>query len=369
MATREWGAPPWRRNPLPTSRARASAPDVVIVGGGLTGVSTAYHLARRGISAVVFEAAAVGDGASARTGGIVLEGTAVGPLAQVNDCLEGLKRIVEEERIDCGLSLPGCWEIEHRRGEQRRALPWSDNGRPVSIARTVSGGVVQPAALVSGIARAAIQAGATIRERAEVRKIAIEPQLAVELDGEEIRPGHLVIAANAWINVLVPDAPALSSSLTYACATEPLDADAIAALGLAAGIPFYTADLPYLWGRTTADSRVIFGSGLVFGAPAELETLDAASGESRAVLDRLEQRVRGLHPKLRDVGIPARWGGPIAFTEDGVPILGRHPRCDRILVAGGYAGHGVALSVRAGELLTHAIAEGRPLPDWGALDR
>jgi gamma-glutamylputrescine oxidase len=366
---REWGVPPWRRTPLSAAPCANAAPAVAIVGAGLTGLSTAYHLARRKIRAVVFEASEAGDGASARTGGIVLEGTAVGPLDDVSDCVGGLQRIVEQEQIDCELRLPGCWEIEHQPGDAGRALPWSDNGRVVSIARTVRGGVVQPAALVAGLAGAAIRAGAIIRERTPVARVSLEPQLAIEVSGETIRPGHVVIAANAWINALVPDAPALSSSLTYACASGPLDADAIAELGLAEGIPFYTADLPYLWGRTTADSRAIFGSGLVFGAPAELEEMNAGAGESRAVLDRLEQRVRGLHPRLRTAAIAARWGGPIAFTEDGVPILGPHPRCDRVLVAGGYAGHGVALSVRAGELLALAIALGRALPRWGRLDR
>jgi glycine/D-amino acid oxidase-like deaminating enzyme len=317
----------------------------------------------------VFEAASVGDGASARTGGIVLEGTAAGPLDQVDNCVRKLERLVEAEQIECELALPGCWEIEHRNAAPKRTLPWSDNGRPVAIARTVSGGVVQPAALVSGIARAAIRAGAIIREQASVSRIILEPHPAMELESETIRPGYLVIAANAWINALLPDAPGLSSSLTFACATEPLEGSAIEALGLDAGIPFYTADLPYLWGRTTADSRVIFGSGLVFGAPAELESFEAGAGESRAVLDRLEHRVRGLHPRLKDVRIAARWGGPIAFAEDGVPILGRHSAHDNVLVAGGYAGHGVALSVRAGELVALAIVERAPLPEWGALDR
>jgi gamma-glutamylputrescine oxidase len=366
---REWGVPPWRRAPLSAAPASNATPDVAIIGAGLTGLSTAYHLARQKIRAVVFEASEAGDGASGRTGGIVLEGTAVGALDEVSDCVGGLERIVEQEQIDCELKLPGCWEIEHQQGDAGRALPWSDNGRVVSIARTVRGGVVQPAALVAGLARAAIRAGAIIRERTPAARLLLAPQPAIEVSGETIRPGYVVIAANAWISALVPDAPALSSSLTYACATEPLDAAAIAELGLAEGIPFYTADLPYLWGRTTADARVIFGSGLVFGAPAELEDLDADAGESRAMLDRLEQRVRGLHPRLRSVAITARWGGPIAFTEDGVPILGPHPRCDRVLVAGGYAGHGVALSVRVGELLALAISQGRALPKWGGLDR
>ena len=83
----------------------------------------------------------------------------------------------------------------------------------------------------------------------------------------------------------------------------------------------------------------------------------------------MQRRVRGLHPLLAKVQFSAAWGGPIAFSDDTVPILGVHPRHPRVLVSGGYAGHGVALSVRAGELLALAIADNRPLPKWGSLVR
>jgi gamma-glutamylputrescine oxidase len=367
-----WGAAPWPRGselaPAPHSQTLSTS-DVAIIGAGLTGTSTALHLARRGIRCVVFEAGLVADGASGRTGGLVLEGTAVGPLDEVNACVTGLERLVAEEHIDCDLNLPGCWEIEHRKAAPEKMLPWTDGGRPVCVMKSVAGGVVQPAALTMGLARAAIRSGAIIRENARVTKISFEPDLVIEAGGERITPGHLVIATNAWINETLSDTPLLSSSLTFACATEPLDASTLSAIGLGDGMPFYTTDLPYLWGRTVADGSVIFGAGLVFGEPSDLENADVNEGESMAVLERLQGRVRGLHPKLAEVRFTAAWGGPIAFSDDTVPLLGAHPRHPRVMVSGGYAGHGVALSVRAGELLAMAIAENHPLPKWGALTR
>ena len=353
----------------PANASISGNPEVAIIGAGLTGTSAALHLARRGIKAVVYEAGSVADGASGRTGGLVLESTAAGPLDQVNDCVAGLARLVAEEHIDCDLTLPGCLEIEHHIAAPEKMLPWTDAGRPVCIAKQVAGGAVQPAALTTGIARAAVRAGAVIREHALVTRILLQPELAFEVGVERITPRYLVIATNAWINATIPDSPALRSSLTFACATEPLDASAIAAIGLGKGIPFYTSDMPYLWGRTIADGRVIFGSGLVFGAPADLETTDVHMGESGAVLERLQRRVRGLHPMLAEVQFSAAWGGPIAFGDDAVPLLGTHPKHSRVMASGGYAGHGVALGVRAGELLALAVAENHPLPAWGSLTR
>ena len=299
----------------------------------------------------------------------MLEGTAAGPLDEVDTCVAGLERLIVDERIACDLALPGCSEIQHRSAAPEKMLPWTDAGRPVCIMKSVAGGVVQPAALTMGLARAAARAGAIIHEHALVTRISFEPELALEVGGERITPGHIVIATNAWINATLPDTPPLSSSLTFACATEPLDTSTLAAIGLREGIPFYTTDLPYLWGRTIADGRVIFGAGLVFGEPSDLENADVREGESGTALDRLQRRVRGLHPGLADVQFSAAWGGPIAFSDDAVPLLGAHPRHPRVMVSGGYAGHGVALSVRAGELLALAIAENRPLPKWGSHTR
>jgi gamma-glutamylputrescine oxidase len=370
----QWGEAPWPRGPELASAPATSGnphgnPDVAIIGAGLTGTSTALHLARRGIRCAVYEAGLIADGASGRTGGLVLEGTAAGLLEEVDACVPGLARLVADEGIDCNLALPGCWEIEHRKTAPARMLPWSDAGRPVCIAKNVGGGVVQPAALTMGLARAALRAGADIRQHTRVTRISLEPELALEVGAERITPGHIVIANNAWINATLPDTPPLASCLTFACATEPLDAATLSAIGLERGIPFYTTDLPYLWGRTMPDGGVLFGAGLVFGAPAELEHDDVLEGESHGVLERLQQRVRELHPSLAKVRFSAAWGGPIAFADDMIPLLGAHPRHPRVMVSGGYAGHGVALSVRAGELLTLAIADGCPLPQWGSLAR
>jgi gamma-glutamylputrescine oxidase len=367
--TRRWGETSWPRGERLLRGLQTAPYDVAILGGGLTGTSTAYHLAKRGIRSTIFEAARVGDGASGRTGGIVLEGTAPGVLEEVDSCIAELDALVGEERIDCDLSLPGCWEIEHRASANDRMLPWNDGGRPVCIARTVKGGTVQPAALVGGIARAAVSRGAVILEGRAVQRIAIKPQPMIESDGEIIHPGHIVLALNAWTRALLPNASGVESSLTFACATEPLPPSTLRAIGLDANIPFYTTDGPYLWGRTIADGRVIFGSQLVFGSPAKLEGIDVSTGESGTALETLRKRIRLLHPKLREVKFSASWAGPIAFRDNGVPLLGQHPSSSRVLVAGAYSGHGVALSVRMGQLLARAIAEGAPLPSWGAFAR
>lgn len=364
---RDWGIPPWRVGSFSAPRTLPAKVDVAIIGGGLTGVSAAYHLARAGVQTALFEAERIGSGASGRTGGLVLEGTATGPRDGARDCVPRLRALVARLGIDCDLQLPGCWEIEHRSKTGRRVLPWTDDGKSITVARAVPGGVVEPGALTAGLAEAAVAAGAVIYERNQVERLSLTTTLKLKVKDQEIVAGHIIVALNAWTLATLPQLAEVRSALTYACVTEPLDEAALVAIGLGERVPFYTADTPYLWGRVCADRSVVFGAGLTFDEPDELEDVSVAEGEPAALLLRLEQRVKSLHPALADVRITARWGGPIAFRAGLMPILMRHPANDRILVAGAYAGHGVAFSVHAGALMAAAIVDGSALPSWGGI--
>jgi glycine/D-amino acid oxidase-like deaminating enzyme len=87
----------------------------------------------------------------------------------------------------------------------------------------------------------------------------------------------------------------------------------------------------------------------------------------REALGRLETRVRGLHPALARTEITARWGGPIAFRRGAVPIVSRLPGVPAVIACTAYAGHGVALGVRVGQLVSEAIVDDARLPAWGEM--
>jgi gamma-glutamylputrescine oxidase len=316
----------------------------------------------------VLEAGRIGSGASGRTGGVVLEGTHRGELPGAERCLEALRETVRQCGIECGLVLDGCLELGHE-GE---ALPgsrlrWSDAGRPLVPVEIVPGGVVDAGRLLSGLARAALAAGATLHEGAAVAGIELGPPLRLETSRGAVRAEGMVLALNAYTGLLLELEPPPLTALTLALASEPLPTPALAELGLDPPLPFYTTDLPYLWGRLLPGGGLVLGSGLVPAPAAELGRASLGSQEGQAGLRSLESRLRALHPALASLSVATRWAGPVALLRDRAPWLGRHPRASRLVVVGGYTGHGVAASVALGARAARSLLDEAPLPDWGAL--
>jgi gamma-glutamylputrescine oxidase len=218
--------------------------------------------AQRGLDVIVLEAARVGAGSSGRTGGVVLEETAAGPLEGVTACIPSLERIVRELGIECDLQVGGCWELVHRTERKSGEPGWVDGGKHLWVEEVVPGGTLDPGRLLGGLARAVIEAGGSVVEGSTVQAITAGPPTKLVLSEGSLDAQHVVLALNAFTRGLVPEIEEIHPALTLALCTEPLDLERLSAIGLGQGTPFYTADLPYLWGRPLPDGRVIFGGGL-----------------------------------------------------------------------------------------------------------
>jgi len=388
--THSWGAPPWTVDFRPARRALPGRVDFAIVGGGFSGLSAAAWLRRLapGRSVLVLESASLGEGASGRTGGMALAETAAGKLPGLGDVIADYKEILRALRIDSRLGLPGVWELGRSAQAKNSPICWSDSGE-LKVVRLVPGGTVDPGKVVAGLARAAEKAGAQIVEHAEVRalefsnplRLRVRHKLRGRIHHKEIRAEQVLLATNALSLELSGLRDAAVPKLTFALATAPLSAAQLKAIGLSSRRPFYTIDLPYLWGRLLESNGVIFGAGLVpayVGAPSrfplggrsiknaarDLHRYDVSRGEAAERLRWLEGRVRNLHPALANVRITHRWGGPILLTEKMRPIFRRHPGSKDVLILAGYNGHGVALSVYLGKWAAEALLGRRPLPPW-----
>jgi glycine/D-amino acid oxidase-like deaminating enzyme len=412
-----WGTPPWTVNFRPAQRPLPDQADFAVVGAGFAGLSAAAWLAKlaHNKSVVVLESESIGNGASGRTGGMVLSETAAGPLPGLGDVLAGYKKILRALRIDSRLTLPGAWELGRSGSSKSSPISWNDSGN-LHVVKKVPGGTTDPGKVVSGLARAAQNAGAQIIEHAEVLSIKPASQTVIARLANASHAGRHAAAENdsdrllalrirvktgrrakqrtilARQILLTTNAASLhltglhnlaEPKLTLALATAPLTSSQLRATGLSSRHPFYTVDLPYLWGRPLENNGYIFGAGLVppptswdamFSRDfskrkpqhtfSELLRFHIHRGASAKSLAWLESRVRNMHPALKNIRVTHRWGGPILITKSMRPVFRHHPRYKNILTLAGFSGHGVALSVYLGHWAAQSLLAQRPLPHW-----
>jgi len=380
-------ATPERQPPL-AGDARA---DVAIVGGGLTGLSTALALRRAGVDAVVLEREFCGFGASGRNAGHLTptigkdlptlrmmygdERTAA-IVRFADHCVQRAEAVIAEHGIECDYLPNGnVMAVVHPKQEKRlrRAAELAgkvgakvrflesdemrERGLPPAFlcgALEGAGGTLDPGKLVLGLRRAALAAGVRIHEGTRVTKVVAGPAPAVHSERGTLRAERVVMASNAWTREIgAPGAKIVPLYVTL-FETAPLGDAQLAALGgwsRREGV--YTAHEMLESYRLSARRTIVGGSkapryvwgsrpGAHGGAHARSQTAVA-----RAFRDRF--------PELAGLPIARFWGGWIAMTLNFLPSFGSLDRDSRLWHALGYNGHGVAQATASGDLLADGI--------------
>jgi len=362
---RNWGKRPWSVNFQPKCQHLPETVDFSIIGGGFTGLAAAAWLKRLipEKSVALLEAETFGSGASGHTGGLALAESAAGNLPGLGDVLAGYQKILAELRVNGDVHLPGVYELGRTTPLKNSPIQWSDSGELRAV-NEVAGGTIDPGKVVTGLAAAAERSGVLLFEHANVERCDFPHPIRLQTSLGILHARQVLFATNAFSLELTGWTQRAESCFTIAVATESLTDSALQEIGLANGKPFYTVDLPYLWGRLLG-KQIIFGSGLVhFSDWREMYLLNVETGLAAEAFTRLENRIRHLHPKLQDVSFTHRWGGPIAISEGWVPIFELHPQSTKAIVLGGYSGHGVAQSVYLGAWAAEALLGKRKLPKW-----
>ncbi len=379
--------------PRPASPDLPAAADVVVVGGGYTGLWTAYYLLRDDPtrSVLVLEAEHVGFGASGRNGGWVSALYPVSPdviaarhgRAATLDLLTALRDTVAEvgavsaaEQIDAGFVRGGTLLVARGRAQEARARSyaahgagWGDGtiwlGRAelserlrVADARGATFNPhcarVHPRRLADGLARAVRRRGGVIAEGAPVDTAG--PGWVALADGRRVRAGHVLRATEAYTARLPGLRRRIAAVYSLMVATEPLSARRWAAIGLGEREVFADHGHVVVYGQRTVDDRIAFGGR---GAPYHwASALDPRFDRDEAVFAALRATLLRMLPQLDGVTFTHAWGGPLAIARDWHPAVG-YDAAARVGWAGGYVGDGVAASNLAGRSLADLVA-GRP---------
>ena len=360
---------------LPDRRGRPlpDVADVVVIGGGYTGVSAARQLALQGASVTLLEAETLGWGASTRNGGIVHPGYKWGPKTLIarhgeelgralyRETLEAydfVKRLIAEEAIDCSFEERGHLELAYAPVHVEELRAAQESLAVGGVASTLAprerlrdeigtdayfgalavegSGGLHPGRYFAGLAEAAARAGADLHEG--VRARSIRPQadgrVVVETDRGAIIAREVVVGTNGYTDGAVP---ALRRRIipigSYIIVTDVLPEDLAQELSPKGRMFFDTKNFLYYW-RLTPDRRMLFGGRASF-RPTSVE-------RTAAILHR---GLVEVHPQLRSTPIAYAWGGNVGFTVDRMPHVGR---LGGVTYAMGYCGTGVAMSTYLG---------------------
>jgi glycine/D-amino acid oxidase-like deaminating enzyme len=353
---------------------------VVVIGGGITGLSSALHLAERGIDVALLEANEIGFGASGRNGGHVNPGLKPDPEEVERDfgdlgrrmvpfsyaAPEALFRLVERHQLRCEARQAGTLRAATTAktlvGLTSLARQYAARGIPAAllcktesfaatgthryqgILRDPSGGSVNPLGYARGLAQAASAAGARIHVASKAVRLSRPPAggWRVETPRGAITADRLVIGTNGYTDDLWPGlrrtVVPVWSGIT---ATEPLP-DLILREVMPEGGVLYEL------GSITVYYRVDLAGRLLMGGRSALHQMTGPGG-----FRYLQSYARKLWPVLRGVAWTHGWNGQLGMTPDHYPHL-HEPEPD-VLIALGYNGRGVAMATAMGGLIARRI--------------
>jgi gamma-glutamylputrescine oxidase len=349
-----WGVPPRRWPGRLPERA-----EVLVIGGGITGVSLLHWLRGR-TDAVLVERDRLAAGASGRNAGFLLAGVAACYAAAVRsfgrerarsiwgftvETHELLARALEGREV--GYRRLGSEILPAGPEEARDLAASADLLREDGFEASWDGerllnprdGELDPVQAVSALAAQAPEGA--IREGVQVD--AVEPSaggVRVHAGGRECLAGALVLATNAYTNLLLPEigiAPIRAQMLATGAEPRRLVA-----------LPTYS-DRGFRYWRQLADGRLLAGGFRNHAPDEEVGHQAVPTAKIQALLEREVRRLGAGAP------VTHRWAGIMGFTADELPLVGPVPGQPGVYVCGGYSGHGMGFAFQCARQLADEL--------------
>jgi glycine/D-amino acid oxidase-like deaminating enzyme len=369
--------------PLTQALAQDEQADVVIVGGGFCGLSTALHLAEQGVRVAVLEAREIGFGGSGRNGGQVIPGLKYDPSELISKLgadraqplidfaagtVDAVFNLIDKHQMDVprvrngwiqGSHTPAALKLAERRvrdwngqGVAARFLDRSEAARLLGTDKyhggwlDPRGGGIQPLSYVRGLATAAQAAGVKIYTDspvADLKAVAGKWQVKTA-QGCQISAERVVLCTNGYTDDLWPDLrKTIIDANSFQVATEPLP-EAVRSTILPQGHVSSDARNLLLYYRIDHTGRLMLGGRGTFQDP------DPSRADHWS---HLENAVHKLFPQTIGVPFAYRWCGRVAVTRDYFPHI--HEPAPGLLIDIGCQGRGVGLQTRMGQALANYV--------------
>jgi len=368
---------------LPTSA------EVVVIGGGVMGVSTAFHLAEAGVRDVVLlERDDLGSGSTSKAAG--------GVRAQFSDALniqlgarslEAFERFGERPGHDIDLSQPGYLfllttpddvstfeqsvSLQNELGvpsrmlsaaEAQRLSPWIETGDVLAAAFSPTDGHCTPESVVLGYATAARRLGARVLPHRAVT--------GIELGGSDGRQVTAVTTAQGRIetSTVICTAGAWSRQVGELAGVELPVEPYRRQIVVTEPVPDVPPGLPMTIDFTSTFYFHREGPGLLMGMTDPDETAGFKLDRSDDWLPRLTEAIERRAPRILDIGLSTGWAGLYEVTPDHNAIIGESHDVGRFLYATGFSGHGFLMGPAVGEVLRDLYLGRTPFVDVSPLD-
>jgi len=385
-------APPYEPGPSLEGERRA---DVAIIGGGYTGLWTAYHLKTEqpSLEVAVLEQEVAGYGASGRNGGFAMTllahslndlkeqfGSAEAREAYkaVAVAVDGIGQFAKENGVDCDYEKNGiitasttAWQDAIIENDVKAAQEMGIEGIRFLDGQTVRDlvhsptyrcaheegacAILNPAKLAWGLAGAIRKKGVALYEGTPVKEVRrADGGVEVKTEGGTLRAEKAVLATNAYSVHFPHIAKWVVPLYTYIVLTEPLTPAQWESIGWKGrqGIEDRFGGLHYY--RPTADGRIAWGGDAFpyhFGSG-----IGPQYDKDETVFARLRASFARTFPTLAGVKFTHAWGGPVGITIRFVPTFGS-VEGGRIYYGIGYSGHGVAPTYVGGEILRDLVLD------------
>jgi gamma-glutamylputrescine oxidase len=363
--------------------------DVVVIGGGLTGLSTAYYLRKAMPSkrVALLEATICGNGASGRNGGMVLTMTEDRYMRLQDPTLDrriyeltagniaALQGLARQLGFDCELEQNGALQTLCSSGQVGEAREFCARARAAGFpfefwdrertAATIGtegyygalfdprGGQVHPGKLVGLWKAAAIAAGVDIHDNTPVVEIDEGATHQVRTaTGYRVRTPALVLATNAYTSRLGYLRGAVAPIFDSVAVTPVLSEAQLTTAGWRALIPFNDNRTETYYAGLTRDGRIHLGGGRV--DYSFNDGMRVGPGAAARYAD-LHKEFARLFPSLSDVAFESVWTGSVDMSLDGSPSVGSIGRHGNVFYAIGFSGHGVNLTSVCGRIIADLV--------------